>query len=149
MGLVDLAGKYFIVRKPMPNGQIGVSRGKILGQVNELYPIYLANIYPLDARQLTMNAQMIVTLEELSAALLFDDRVLWEEEFRGIAAKLEAAKKEHERAKRRITRQAKMTTARAQPIATDEVVAMAVTPDQMAELLRRLQGQPGPDEDDQ
>lgn len=145
----SLIGKYFILRQPYGHGQVMLSRGRIAARVDEMFPTYLLEVWPQDEQILTGRSQMIVSIDELKAAFLFDDEIMWQEHFRDIITGLEKRRKQIEAAEKRARRQAReragaiadKVEGRGQATMPDEteLEIVAVDPDSMAELLRRLQ----------
>lgn len=101
----SLDGKYFTVLTADTDsaGTHGkrLWRGRILGQVvSELCPVFLCDIYPLDAAELVVRSQTLMPLEQLVQGWLYDDKEIWEIEFREMYARLEAAREAAEKALR-------------------------------------------------
>lgn len=87
-----LTGKYFIQqdRSAGPQ-QIALMRGRILGPVEATadgpMPIYLCEIHPADESAMVIRTQTLLALAQLLQAWLYDDKVLWIEEWRQITAR--------------------------------------------------------------
>ena len=95
--ILPLSGKYFtvLVSDTDNGGNHGkrLWRGRLLGQVvSELCPLFLCDIYPIDAAELVVRSQTLMPLEQLVQGWLYDDREIWEIEFREMYARLEAAR---------------------------------------------------------
>ena len=99
MILQSITSKYFIIRPGPRNGP--VMHGQILGPMNDLGLFYLCDLYAVDpVNSYCPKSQSIIPIEALAGANLYDDRVIWLEEWRTIFAAITDASKAVEKVKR-------------------------------------------------
>lgn len=105
MSTHSIDGKYFIILQPESQGDRHghrLYRGRIRGQLHEIIPVYLCDVWPLDGRDdpTQLTTQTLMTLEQLIQGWLYDDKTIWEVEFRQIHDRLEQARQAAEAAMR-------------------------------------------------
>lgn len=159
--MINLTGKFYILTSPQPTGGFKLQRGKILGTVHDLYPIYLCRLDPVplpDGQSvLTVPSQTILSIEDLHHGAIYDDEISYLEEWRSIQVSLAAMREAMKQAQVDAIAQARKRAAEiareqgAQPTQTiasigdnGDLDVMIVEPDALQALLTRLQQGPTP-----
>jgi hypothetical protein len=145
---ITITNKYFIQRQPVGHGGVVLTRGKILGQLSDIYPLYLAQIVPFDDGQLSVPCETILDVTDLKGAYFYTDEAIWQEEWRGVMTQMDQAAKEAKAAAERkkallaeVVKVAGSATAAGQAVRVKDGVPIVMATDAMEALLARLRAQ--------
>lgn len=94
----SIAGKYFINSIAAGMGMQALIKGRVVGPISELLPLYLCDVYPVDDTQIAVTAQTILSAEQLIGVYFYDDKPLFDAAWVQMQKTLDAQRKQAERA---------------------------------------------------